>query len=397
MLLACAATSIASAAPPSDTTFRAPYLPTADDAVIQQVPPASDRNVAAIRTLRESFDRAPKDLTIASRLAAAYIDFGRQLGDAHYVGYAEAVIARWVTSPSPPASTLVLQATILQYRHQFAEARALLKRALATDPRNVQAWLTLATLDMVQGDYATAADGCRQVARNGGPIVGAACSANVGVYVGRARQSLDVLQAIGVQGGASTPSYAAWIEGLGAEGAERLGDWPLAETHYRNALRLEPEDNFLLVAYADFLLDRDRPQEVLALLKDHAQSDTAYLRIVLAQVVLRSPDLPRSRFVMAARFAALAQRGEDLFGREQVRFALHAQGDARGALALAEENWKVQRAPWDARVFLEAAVAAKRPDAAIPVIEFVERTKLEDPVVAALVAQLRSLPATGAR
>ena len=36
----------------------------------------------------------------------------------------------------------------------------------------------------------------------------------------------------------------------------------------------------------------------------------------------------------------------------------------------AERNWEVQRAPWDARVFLEAAQAARQPQAAAPALAF---------------------------
>ena len=74
------------------------------------------------------------------------------------------------------------------------------------------------------------------------------------------------------------PGFSAWIQGLLAEAHERLGDWTSAETHYRKALSDAPDDNFLLVAYADFLLDRNRPAEVLTLLAEHAQSDTAFLQ-----------------------------------------------------------------------------------------------------------------------
>ena len=375
-------------APPP--AFRAPFTPTSDAEVLQDVPAATDPNVVAIHALRARFDRAPSDRAIAERLASAYIDFGRELGDAHYVGYAEAVIAPWMAKPAPPASVLVLQATILQYRHRFEPARQLLKRATATDPRNAQAWLTLATLDMVQGDYASATTDCQQVGQTGGFVLGTICSANLVSYLGQAQRSVAVLQGMLRESRGAPPSTIAWIEGLIAESSERLGDWPAVEAHYRSALEATPHDNFLLVAYADFLLDRDRPQEVIALLTDYAQSDTAYLRLVLAEAALHSPDLARYNFVMAARFEALAQRGEDLFGREQVRFALHAQHDAAAALELAEQNWKVQRAPWDVRVFLEAARAAHRPDAAIPVLDFVDRTRLEDSMIRPLAAQLRA-------
>jgi hypothetical protein len=93
---------------------------------------------------------------------------------------------------------------------------------------------------------------------------------------------------------------------------------------------------------------------------------------------------------MAARFEALSQRGSDYFGREQVRFALYLQHDALTALSLAQRNWEVQRAPWDARVLLEAALAADQPAAALPVLEFLQKTRLEDPAIEPLAAQLQS-------
>ena len=39
-------------------------------------------------------------------------------------------------------------------------------------------------------------------------------------------------------------------------------------------------------------------------------------------------------------------------------FALHLEHDPQSALDLAQRNWQLQRAPWDARVLLEAALAA---------------------------------------
>ena len=389
VLVASSAASAATIEVPAQP-FRAPYLPTSDGDVIQEVPKAADPGVTAIRALRAKLDARPRDLAIANDLATAYIDFGRRLGDAHYVGYAEAVLGPWLAQKTPPSSTLVLFATILQYRHQFVTARAQLKRALSIDPGNAQAWLTLATLDMVQGDYPTAARDCEQVARAGGTILGVVCSANLISYLGQAKRSLDTLTAIEAGSRGLPASLSAWVEGLKAESAERLGDWPTVEARYRRALTLAPDDNFLLVAYADFLLDRGRPQEVLTLLADNAQSDTAFLRLVLAQAALKSPDLPRYVWVMSARFAALAQRGDDLFGREQVRFALHAQNDPATALDLAQQNWKVQRAPWDARVYLEAALAANQPAAARPVLDFLEQTKLEDSLIVPMAKELRA-------
>jgi hypothetical protein len=128
---------------------------------------------------------------------------------------------------------------------------------------------------------------------------------------------------------------------------------------------------------------------VLPLLDSHAQSDTAFLRLALAHAAIGSADTAQYVWIMGARFAALALRGSDYFGREQARFALQLQHDAQASLDMAERNWQLQRAPWDARVLLEAAVAAHEPAAAADVLDFLKNTKLEDPVVESLARQLR--------
>ena len=394
LILAVAPAGVAVAAPSAGIApappYQAPYTPVADDAVLQEVPSASDPVVRQMRTLRQELDADAGSLVTAQRLAQAYIDYGRQIGDAHYAGYAEAVLTPWLRQASPPAAVSVEYATILQYRHQFADSRRELKRALDTDPHNTQAWLTLATLDMVQGDYETASRDCSQVAASGGYILGIACTGNLRSYIGQAQQSLQLLSQIEGQAEGLPATFRSWLQGLLAEAAERLGDWPRAETHYRQALALTPEDNFLLVAYADFLIDRSRPAEVLTLLAKSSQSDTAFLRLALAKAALRSPDLPLYTWIMGARFAALTQRGSDYFGREQVRFALHLQHDPQAALDMAKRNWEVQRAPWDARVFLEAAEAAGRPRAAAPVLAFLQKTKLQDPVIESLAGRIEA-------
>ncbi len=357
--------------------------------MLQDVPSTSDPAVAAMKSLRAALDAAPGSLTAAIQLAGAYVDYGRQVGDAHYAGYAEAVIAPWASATQPPPVALVTQATILQYRHQFPESRELLRRALAVDPRNAQAWLTLATLDMVQGNYPAAGRDCAQLSGSGGFELGLACAGNLRSYTGQAGLSLVMLGQAAAAGEHVPPGYQAWLQGLLAEAAERLGDWPLAERHYQNALKILPRDNFLLVAYADFLLDRGRPKEVLPLLADHTQSDSAFLRLALAQSALNDRASARYIWIMAARFEALTLRGSDFFGREQARFALELERDPRQALELALRNWQVQREPWDSRLLLQAALAADQPEAAADALDFLEKSKLQDPVVEPLERELR--------
>jgi tetratricopeptide (TPR) repeat protein len=360
-----------------------PYTPASDAVMLQKVPAASDPAIRRIAGLRRASAAGPASARAADALARAYVEFGRKVGDAHYAGYAEAVIAPWIGGDDAPPALLVTQATILQYRHEFAAARALLDQATRADPTLAQAWLAMASLDMLQGDYVNAAVRCARAGRTGGRIVGQACAANVRLYGGQAEQGLAMLADV------DTAGQGAWIEGLRAEGNERLGRWQKAEAHYRKALELAPGDNYLLAGYADFLLDRGRAQDVVALLADYTESDTTYLRLALAHAALASPKATMFRWTMAARFEAYRLRESELFGREEARFLLHLAGDADAALAAALRNFERQREPADVRILLEAARVAGKPEAAAPAIAFVERVKLQDPAIEALIRDLR--------
>ena len=66
-----------------------------------------------------------------------------------------------------------------------------------------------------------------------------------------------------------------------------LGERDRAERHFKEALALGVNDQFLLAAYADFLLDHGRPADVVALLEDWTRSDVLLLRLALAEKALR--------------------------------------------------------------------------------------------------------------
>jgi Tfp pilus assembly protein PilF len=374
-LLLVAATALAQPA--------APYAPASDGVVLQGVPAASDPAMRRIAELRRTTAADPASARSADALARAYVDFGRKVGDAHYAGYAEAVIAPWLARPNAPPALLVTQATILQYRHDFASARTTLERAVRADPSLAQGWLSLASLDMLEGDYPSAAERCGRAGRHGGRAVGLVCTANVRLYTGGAERALALLAQV------DAPALAAWAEGLRAEGNERLGRWQEAEAHYRKALELAPGDNFLLVGYADFLLDRGRAKEVLALLADYTESGTTYLRLALAHAAMNSPQAATFRWTMAARFEAYRLRSIELFGREEARFLLSLADNPEAALVAAQRNFERQREPADVRILLEAARAARKPEAAASAVAFVDRVKLADPVIDALVRDLR--------
>jgi hypothetical protein len=152
-------------------------------------------------------------------------------------------------------------------------------------------------------------------------------------------------------------------------------------------------DVYLQAAFADFLLDRQRAAEVLAELQAgpaSARADVVLLRLALAAQATRHADAPRWADQLSARFAAARLRGDRSHRKEESRFLLAIKGDAREALPLAQQNWAQQREPADARILLEAALAAKDAKAAQPVLDWMQRNAVESVALQALARQIAS-------
>lgn len=95
-------------------------------------------------------------------------------------------------------------------------------------------------------------------------------------------------------------------------------------------------------------------------------------------MALRDPSFAVLDAQMRDGFAASRARGEALHLREEARYRLAAGDDPRSLLDLALANWNAQHEPWDARLLLEVAGAARRPEAATPVREWLRGSGLQD-------------------
>ena len=365
--------------------FAKPFLPIDDGAVLERLPEKTDPSLRDVKRLRAALDRNPGDITLAARLARRAVEAGRETGDPRFFGQAQAALAPWWKQPDPPAQALLLRATLKQSTHDFPGALADLDRLIAANPGDGQALLTRATVLTVQGRYAEARADCARIARLTVPLVRIACDAAPASVSGEAASAYRALTSA-LAAPAADAGLAAWGETLAGEIAQRRGDSVAAEAHYRAALALDPRDPYLLGAYADFLLDCNRPAEVVPVLKDYTRNDNLLLRLALAEA--RLPELRASfgahRSDLEDRFEAARRRGDTLHQREEARYALEIAGNSGRALALARDNWQVQHESADLRILLSAAKAAG--DAAVlqEAGEWVRAHRLEDAAITAL-------------
>ena len=368
----------------------APYIPSSGKQVIETLPRRGDPVQQQLRSLRAELNAKPTDIALTTSVAQRYISLGRSETDPRYLGYAQAALAPWWPQAAPPPQVRLLRATLLQSTHQFGPALADLKGVLAAQPDNAQAWLTQATVQTVQGDYAGATDSCAHLSNLSIELITVTCIANVGTVTGRSVKSEQLLD-LTLERSANAPEeLKEWALTLLAEMAQRRGDTAVAEARYKSALAMAPNDSYLLGAYADLLLEQKRPGEVLTLLRDQSRIDALLLRRALAlqQQDGKSSALATDTKELAARFDAAALRGDTVHQREQARFELMLRRDAPTALVLAKKNWAIQKEPADIRIYLEAAVAARDAGAAKPVIDWVKQHQIEDVAAQRLIRQL---------
>lgn len=365
-----------------------PFVPKRDEQVLERLPAAANTEARELRSLRLQLVKNPTELALAARLARRYVEIGRAESDPRYYGYAEGVLQPWWRLKEPPSEVLVLRATIRQNRHDFENALKDLSQLLARDRRNAQGWLTQAVILQVRGEYGAAKSSCLPLVHLADTLSAITCLSSVGGLSGEAPKSYELLRQSLHGATAVNAAQKSWSLTALAEIAVRMGRMAEAERHFQEALALGQRDVYLLAAYADWLLDQDRPGEVVALLKDQTRADGLLLRLALAEQRLGSEAFPGHLASLRARFAAARMRGDTLHQGEEARFTLHLLNDAGEALRLAQANWSVQREPRDGRVLLEAAIAAKDPAAARPVLELLAGAWSDDAQLSRLARRL---------
>jgi len=371
----------------------APYVPPSDDQVVERLAlRASDPVARQLSTLRSAWRNDPTDVAAATQLARAYLDQAAADGDPRYVGYAQATLQHWWREPDPPPPVRVMRAIVLQYDHRFDAALADLDAAVRVVPDDAQAWAWITAIHLVRADLDRARQACQRLTGITPPLVGTACHAQLDSLTGRATPAATALRSALHADPDADPALRLWVLTRLAETEERRGDTAAAERAYRDALALGRPDVYLLAAYADLLLDNGRAAEVLPLLRPHARADVLLLRLTIAAKTTRDAGRDTLARELAARFDAARARGDTSHRKEESRFALVVLGQPDRALTLARANYEQQREVADARILLEAALAARQRAAAQPVLQWMQATDVESPVLRSLAAQVRELP-----
>jgi tetratricopeptide (TPR) repeat protein len=363
-----------------------PFVPARDDQLIERLPVVAGPSGLE---LREAIAAASRDPKVALRLARGYIRFGQEESNPRYFGYAEGILSTWWQELTPNTDAVLLRAIIKQDRHDFEGALFDLRTVLQMQPSNNQAWLTYAAISKLLGRFDDARDSCAALARASEPLLAITCLCEVNSLTGSAPESFDVLRQLLDDRKTVSVEQRRWTLTVLAEIAARLDRSVEAEALFKSALSIMKPSAYLLGVYADFLIDQNRPGDVVATLGESTRIDSLLLRLAVAHQLLKSGDLEELRRIIAERFVESRRRGENIHLGDEARFTLYLLGKPGRALQLARENWKSQHAPQDARVLLEAATASGDESAKREAAAFLLRTGMAEAQLARLATRAK--------
>lgn len=366
-----------------------PFTPKSDAEIVERLPGrASDPAVKRVESLRKQLAASPDDETLRVEIARRYFEMAMAQGDPRYVGYASASLTPLAKANSANAGYWLTRGLIEQFSHDFPDALNSLAKSIQIAPTSVEPVLWRAAIFMVEARYEEALAECAKLTPMNQLALEVGCRTYAQASTGGLEPAFAELSAAVASSADPAPGLRLWQYTRLADMATRLERPQLAEKFYQQALQQGITDQFLLGAYADFLLANQRPAEVIKLLADWERSDVLLLRLALAGRAAKNPRADDWAAQLRDRFQAAALRGDRLHEQEAARFELDIERNPAKAADLASRNYSRQKEPRDAEILMRAALAANQPSSAQPALDWLRQSKYQDPIMTPLAAQL---------
>lgn len=366
-----------------------PIRPTDPNFIVAELPGGASRS-------RDSFagrlSASRTDARIAEDLAREMLEEARRTQQPQLYGRAEKVLAPWVSRPDASAAVLLMEADILQQRHEFEPAATLLERVISKDPRAARAHLMRANTYIVTGQFSRARPDCAWLLGSGDSWAGTVCLSQILGSSGQLSSAATLLDRLANQPASQVaPEVLAWTLGVRADIAIRSGSLADAEKLLVRAVDLTPSSDYLRLMLADVLWTEHRPEQASEALASTRPSVGALLRRVeISSSAGSSSERQRLLAELQERLAVSAQRGERTHLREEARLALDLAQDPSKTLSLARDNFAVQKETEDVRILARAAAAAHDHAALSELNEWIHRTGYQDVVVERVLISERS-------
>jgi Tfp pilus assembly protein PilF len=275
-------------------------------------------------------------------------------------------------------------------------------RAIALEPRRAEFWSWRFALHLLQADLASARQDSEEMARLLGKEEADVYRAVLLYRTGQARPAVQMLTRAMRSPHYQDASSQDWL-GFHLGEAHRVAGQPdQAFKVWSERLKVNAQSHLLRLSLAELLNQQGRYRQAKAVAMNQSDmaslTDALLVQALLASRGLKDGDEARLASQMDARLKTQALRQELLIERPKLIYQIAYAQDVAAGLALSIDNWKLQKEPPDALLFAQAALALQQAHAALPVVEWAEKTLYTDPQLGPLLLQLKAHPSwRGAR
>jgi hypothetical protein len=349
---------------------------------------------ASLRTLDRAWRAQPQDLNRALAYARAVFNLGLKEGDMRWFGSAKAALAPWWQATDLPPEAHFLRGLVKQGFHDFDGGLKDFERAIVLEPRRAEFWSWRFALRLLQADMAGARQDTEEIAKLFGPDEADIYRAILAYRTGQPLAAIKTLRRVIQSPGHQDASSQDWL-GFHLGEAHRVAGQPeQAVAVWGERLKASGQSHLIRLSLADLLNQQGRhllAKNVAMHRPDMGSlTDALLVQALLASRGLKDGDESRLARLMDARLKAQALRQESLIERPKLIYQITYGQDLAAGLALSIENWRLQKEPLDAILFVQAALALGQARAAEPVVEWAEQTGYTDPQLSALMQQLKA-------
>jgi Tfp pilus assembly protein PilF len=365
----------------------------------------------ALRALDKAWRAQPQNLPSALAYARAVFTLGLTEGDLRWYGSAKAALTPWWTAADLPAEAYFLRGLVKQGFHDFQNGLQDINRAIALEPARAEFWSWRFALHLLLADMAAAQKDMEEIGRLFGEEEAKVYRAVLLYRTGQPLPAVALLsQAIGSVNYQDASSQD-WL-GFHLGEAHRVAGQPAkALAVWGQRLKASPQSHLIRLSLADLLNQQGQYRQAkntatatVTAANGNAPNNTAsmtdalLMQAVLASRSLKDPDESRLASQLEARLQSQALRQEALIERPKLIYQIAYGRDLKAGLALSIDNWRLQKEPPDAVLFVQAALALGQARAAEPVVKWAEETGYTDPQLKLLLLQLKAHPSwTGGR
>ena len=365
----------------------------------------------SLRALDKAWRDQPQSLSPSLAYARAVFTLGLTGGDLRWYGAAKAALKPWWTAADLPAEAYFLRGLVKQGFHEFQDGLQDLNRAIDAEPGRAEFWSWRFALHLLLADMTAAQKDIDEIGRLFGEEEAGVYRAVLLYRTGQPLPAVDILSRAIRSVNYQDASSQDWLGFHLGEAHLVSGQPAQALAVWGQRLKASPQSHLIRLSLADLLNQQGQYRQAkntatatVTTANGSVQNSTGnmtdalLMQAVLASRGLKDTDESRLASQLEARLQSQALRQEALIERPKLIYQIAYGRDVKAGLALSIDNWRLQKEPPDALLFVQAALALGQARAAEPVVDWAEKTGYTDSRLRLLLAQLKAHPSwTGGR